>query len=336
MRTSAGIVVVLAALGTALAVNRWGHGPRPLAAGDERSAGSPGTSGAESRQGDEESRTVSAAWALDGARELRASSNCGAVTFAPSESEEVRLKWTARAGGEQATAERFVREARVTWSREGDAYVVTSVWPWEQQPPELHRARVDLEITGPARLRVHLVCQNGAVEASGPAQARLETQNGAVCLRDCAGTAEVNTMNGAVTVERCGGALHASSQNGALKLSGCRGPVEASTQNGEVRVAGAQGPVDASAVNGPVQVDLEASTSAPDVRLETQTGEIRLTVPLTTSARVTADSQTGSVEIGTESERRDLGAHAERVLGAGDGHISLKTTLGAIRLVEEG
>jgi DUF4097 and DUF4098 domain-containing protein YvlB len=114
---------------------------------------------------------------------------------------------------------------------------------------------VDYEVTVPAGTKVSGHVDAGNVEVVGTATANVEAESGDITIRDVAGD------------------VNASAQSGSIDLGGIGGAV----------VAGAE--------SGDVQVGLTAANS---VSVETQSGNIEVTVP-SGKYHVTASADSGSV-----------------------------------------
>jgi Putative adhesin len=113
-------------------------------------------------------------------------------------------------------------------------------------------------------------------------------------------------------------AVHIGNIAGAVDVRGVRGNVSVETQAGRI-VA------DCGRVAGNRSVDLNATT-----------GAIELTIARDSSASVEARSTVGHIssELPEIAERREnfVGANATGKIGAGDAHIRLTTTTGAIAI----
>lgn len=115
---------------------------------------------------------------------------------------------------------------------------------------------IDYELTVPAGAKVSGHADSGNVEVEGVATANVETESGDITVRDVAG--EVN----------------ASVQSGTVDLSGIGGAVAAGAESGNVSVG---------------------LTAARSVSVETQSGNIEVTVP-SGKYHVTASTESGSME----------------------------------------
>lgn len=126
-----------------------------------------------------------------------------------------------------------------------------------------------------------------AMDLKVPRSARviLESVNGAVEVRDLAGSAECRTVNGAITVEGVGGDFKAETVNGAIRAHGLKGGVSGKTVNGSITLGGAglKGRLEASTLNGNLKVttpgarDVKVSRRHLEATLGSGEGQVKLT-----------------------------------------------------------
>ncbi|PSR02969.1 MAG: hypothetical protein BRD47_01710 [Bacteroidetes bacterium QS_8_68_28] len=128
-------------------------------------------------------------------------------------------------------------------------------------------------------------------------------------------------------------------RDGDLALSGLRGPLDATNENGNVRIGGAAQSVRAETRNGAVEVGMRRVPPEGEVRLKTQNGDLRLTLPASASADVAARTDAGDIDVGRDlnfSDReRDAGGAGGRFegeLGEGGARVRLRTANGDITL----
>ena len=150
------------------------------------------------------------------------------------------------------------------------------------------------------------------------ASVELETENGAIDVRDVTGTIDARTLNGPIALKDCAGEARARAQNGPVASSGGSGKQDLSTQNGPVAVelkgtswTGAG--LTAKTANGPI-----ALTLAPDYR---------------TGVRVDSSGRSPIVCSGLacETVRRDRReGHRTLVFGAEEPTIRLSTDNGPV------
>jgi hypothetical protein len=128
-------------------------------------------------------------------------------------------------------------------------------------------------------------------------------------------------------------------RNGEIALSGLRGALDATNENGDIRIGGAARTVQAETRNGAVEVGMRRVPAEAEVRLETQNGDVRLTLPDSASAEVEARTDAGAIDVGQglsfaerEREAGGAGARFEGELGDGAAQVRLRTANGDIAL----
>lgn len=130
-------------------------------------------------------------------------------------------------------------------------------------------------------------------------------------------------------------------QNGSVELSGITGPITVRQQNGNVRIDGAGGNVEAVTQVGIVEVSFARVPPNADVNLSATNGNVTLSVPANTAARIEAETQVGNIQVGqglrfTNQSLRPEGAGNAFVgrLGGGNAEVTLHTEIGNIQIDE--
>jgi hypothetical protein len=126
---------------------------------------------------------------------------------------------------------------------------------------------------------------------------------------------------------------------GGVEIRDISGDVEVRLRAGGIRAAGLAGRrVDVEGTAGGVSIAATAVPAEADWRAETNTGAVSLAVPRTASARVDAETSTGSIRVqgldfdDRRLDRRGAGMTFSGTLGEGRGRIRVRTEVGAIRL----
>lgn len=123
--------------------------------------------------------------------------------------------------------------------------------------------------------------------------------------------------------------------NGIVTATGITRRVVATTTNGNVTVSDMSGGVEARATNGRVVVELASLGADDPIDVSTTNGSVRLQMPSTAKADVSASCTNGTIEIdgftfepvGEQSRRRVRGR-----LNGGGTPVSVTTTNGTIRV----
>jgi DUF4097 and DUF4098 domain-containing protein YvlB len=201
-----------------------------------------------------------------------------------------------------------------------------------------HGGPADYEITVPAWMAVslHGVNTTMAVDAV-QAAIRAETVSGDITVKGGAGLVSLNTVEGAVTLEGAKGRIDVQSVNADVSVRNSEGDVRAETVNGGILLASVRADgVDANTVNGDISYD-GPIRSAGRYRLVTHNGDITITIPQGTDARVSVSTFQGDFESDfpvTLTERR--GKRFDFTIGRGGAAVDLESFQGTIRLVRPG
>jgi DUF4097 and DUF4098 domain-containing protein YvlB len=201
----------------------------------------------------------------------------------------------------------------------------------------------------PVRLEVH-VPRDSELEVSGVSadisssgiagRQHLHTVSGDIAAQLGSGDDDVDSVSGNIT-------LRGSGEDGALHVA---------TVSGDLTVSNAAGEVEARTVNGTLQAGL---ASARRVRLDTTSGDIDLQAHLTSGGSIDAQTVSGDEKIRSsaaagyayevktfsgdihdcfgqqpDKSRYGPGSRLNGTLGAGDGHVRVKSLSGDISLCD--
>lgn len=175
------------------------------------------------------------------------------------------------------------------------------------------QAQLDLALTVPPGVVVHVVTAQGDVSVTGTAGATVDVKEGTITVRQISGEADLRTQAGAISAEGVGGRVWLTAGAGALKAREIAGQLVAKTGNGAIDVRAVRGAVEVTTRNGRVTAhDLAGGLTAT-----------------TTTGSISADTIKGPVEL-----RSTYGRIAGSAL-AGP-LVSAQTRTGAIRLIQGG
>ena len=122
---------------------------------------------------------------------------------------------------------------------------------------------------------------------------------------------------------------------GSLDIEGIQAPVTGRVITGKLRLNDILGPIYAKSVTG--KLSYTGELTEENHRFETVTGEIRLALPPTTNAQLTAHTTTGKIRCrlpltDIREQKRFVGGKLRGTLGNGTGHIKAKVTTGNLLL----
>jgi len=127
--------------------------------------------------------------------------------------------------------------------------------------------------------------------------------------------------------------LRVGNVNGNVSISSILDTVSVGTANGGIDLDGTDGSVFATTANGDV-TGRAALPPGGTIDLATVNGDIALTVPVATSAELSATVATGEIEVRNLTIENEVstGVSLSGTLGGGNGLITLRTTNGDIRV----
>jgi len=129
---------------------------------------------------------------------------------------------------------------------------------------------------------------------------------------------------------------HISSVSGDVKVTGVTGRLNASAVSGDVHITDVSGSVSASAVSGDVKVEINRLDGSDDMKFNTVSGDVNVTLPGSLDADVDMSSFSGSIKtdfaIEVKSERYGSRNSARAKLGEGSRRLKMSSVSGDLSL----
>jgi hypothetical protein len=148
--------------------------------------------------------------------------------------------------------------------------------------------------------------------------------------------ASVKSVSGGITLDGVTGDVDANTVSGALEAQGINGKLNFNTVSGDLTLAdGWLERLDANGVSGDVTADVDLDPLG-GMAVTTVSGEVTLRLPAQADARVALHSLSGDVRSEFAELRRSTAPVSHSVsgsLGAGSGHVSVKTMSGRVMLL---
>ncbi|MGD0068521.1 MAG: DUF4097 family beta strand repeat-containing protein [Streptosporangiaceae bacterium] len=148
--------------------------------------------------------------------------------------------------------------------------------------------------------------------------------------------ASVKSVSGGITLDGVTGDVDANTVSGALEAQGINGKLTFKTVSGDLTLAeGWLERLDANGVSGDVTADVDLDPLG-GMAVTTVSGEVTLRLPAEADARVALHSLSGDVRSEFAELRRSTAPASHSVsgnLGAGSGHVSVKTMSGRVVLL---
>jgi hypothetical protein len=193
------------------------------------------------------------------------------------------------------------------------------------------------EVTVPVGTRLRVGSQSGDISITGTkGEIEARTNNGDIDIEDAAGRVEIaGVLSGDVAVRRVAGDLRIGTVSGDVDLDDITGDVEVETVSGDVdlrRVTSKR--IRARTTNGDVTFDGAIDAAGGRYDFASHSGEVELTVPRSTSARVTVSTFSGGIESDFPITLNP-GEHGKRFtfdIGKGEARVSAESFSGDVTI----
>ena len=234
---------------------------------------------------------------------------------------------------DEADGRRYAEDVEADVRLDGDTLVVRAILPIGQRPSYIDEVRVDVDIVMPAGMELRIETDNGAIEVRDIEDAvRIRTDNGSVAVEDVAGSVDARTTNGAVDAafDDLAGPTTIRTNNGSIDVlvrDKSEGKISLESNNGSVDLRTRQllASADLRTSNGAVTVVVERSLEA-DIEARTSNGGIDVRLPFGASFNLSASTSSGTID--TEWGRSD--GFLEIEVNGGDHTVELETSVGSI------
>lgn len=116
---------------------------------------------------------------------------------------------------------------------------------------------------------------------------------------------DLRLSNGDVRISKPSAGVEIYDEDGNIDVDAPRATITAESAHGDVTVTGALAPIDLAADDGNVAATLATTWSGNEIRMQSATGTVRLTVPKGFRAKIDASSDGGAVHntLGTSNAR---------------------------------
>ena len=210
-----------------------------------------------------------------------------------------------------------------------------SGWFGFSRDSEMGPSVLDVHVPHAAALQVHVVSAPVDVTGVDGRSLGVNTVSGRVHLAARAGAVKVDSVSGEVNLEGSADGLDVQTVSGDVQAATLNGNLTAQTVSGDLLLRGhALNRVNLGTVSGTLQLDA-ALAPAASWKIDSMSGDVRLTLPENTSAQIKADTFSGDLrsDFGTPKEpEHGPGSSLDVRLGAGAGKINIETFSGDLRV----
>jgi hypothetical protein len=185
-------------------------------------------------------------------------------------------------------------------------------------------------------LRPHRHAATVTVTVPRQCQTQVGVVSATAVVSGISGRASVKSVSGGITLDGVTGDVDANTVSGALEAQGISGTLNFNTVSGDLTLAdGWLERLDANGVSGDVTADVDLDPLG-GMAVTTVSGEVTLRLPAQCDARVAMHSLSGDVRSEFPELVRAAGPASHSVsgsLGAGSGHVTVKTMSGRVMLL---
>ena len=162
----------------------------------------------------------------------------------------------------------------------------------------------------------------------------VDDDSGDVHIKGTDGLIDVSESSGDVRLEDDTGAMNVSDSSGDVRLIDVTGSARVKSSSGEIKASGLTKNVDFYAASGDVTAKFSSFNGVDTVRMRTSSGSITLDVPRSFDARITATTDSGSLDSNLKLPIRDhdSGADLSVAVGSGKTTVNLVATSGDISI----
>ncbi len=260
---------------------------------------------------------------------LVASNVRGRISVTPWDRNEVSWSGSLGAGAKLVVNKSESRITLEVESEEGNSWL-----GWNKGPRE--DSILVIKVPASAALDLSAVSANIDVTGlRGSALIEAESVSGEVSVRAAAERIELSSVSGDVSFEGEAGRADMETVSGDLRATGVSGDVSVETVSGSAIVrGGVVTEFEAAAVSGDIDFD-GALVAGGRMDVESMSGDVSITLPAGTGARVTSETFSGSLrnDFGIKVEDEDgPGSTMNGKFGSGEATIEIESFSGDVEL----
>ncbi len=189
----------------------------------------------------------------------------GSIDVKTTDGESVDIEVTRKAGGNDAKAEKILKDHVVTTTQNGNKVEIKAEYKGEKSSGWFGKGldlRVKYVITIPRKFDVDL-----------------KTAGGSIKVEELTGKVQAHTSGGSLNFAKIDGPLSAHTSGGSITAAGCKGKAELKTSGGSLHLGNMEGDVDARTSGGSIHAEklngkAILKTSGGSIQVSEITGQI--------------------------------------------------------------
>lgn len=182
---------------------------------------------------------------------------------------------------------------------------------------------INYEILSPRATEIRITIDSGSISIDGISGVTVTTTNCSISVQNVVGPTTISTRNGDINLNNIKGAMMLQTSSGSIKGDTLDGQLKATTHNGDVIIQH-------SALHNQSLLQtrqgsiIYTGTIAPkgDYKMNTQNGNVTVTLPATTAIQLHASVQSGTVSNAFSNSHSS--SQARVFINAGSGTIAVK------------
>ncbi|HYK53476.1 MAG TPA: DUF4097 family beta strand repeat-containing protein, partial [Candidatus Eremiobacteraceae bacterium] len=164
------------------------------------------------------------------------------------------------------------------------------------------------------------------------AHVTVSSASGDVDVRGISGPVRVSATSGDVEIHDVGGQVSVQSSSGDITTSNLASSLDAFTASGDIDAKDLTGDASLGTDSGSVDASFDRMTAVHQVRMNSASGDVSITVPRGAGFTIDASTSSGSMDSNLKLpiHERDSGATVHAQVGSGSTNVQLETSSGDI------
>lgn len=174
-----------------------------------------------------------------------------------------------------------------------------------------------------------------AIRAPRGAHLSIDTASGDITVRELSGPVSAQTSSGDVHAGDLTGIVQLHSSSGSISIANATAAVQAVCSSGDIEATGLSADADLSSDSGDVSASFASLGGVKQIRLQSDSGDLKFTMPRGAGFRVQATTSSGSINTNLRLpvDDRDSGADTAAQVGSGGPDVQLRDDSGDVSIM---